>query len=72
MDHGKASAIAPVPVLHALGGAAGALDEIIAFGLILVFLLGLGFLARRSAGKSKARRRRRRAQAQNETKNKRG
>jgi hypothetical protein len=64
-------AFAPVPVLHALGGAAGAWDELIAFGLIIGFLVGLGYLARRSAKKSRTRWRRRRALVQDETKNRR-
>ena len=70
-ENSPAQAIAFVPLLHALGGGAGALDEFIAFGLIIAFLLGLAFLARRSASKSKARRRSRRSRSQIETKNRR-
>ncbi len=58
-----APALAPVPLLHSIGGG-GAWDEIIAFGLIIAFLValaGFGYYTGRQKNKRRSRRRRRRS-----------
>ncbi len=55
-----APALAPAPLLHSIGGG-GAWDEIIAFGLIIAFLValaGFGYYTGRQKNKRRSRRRR--------------
>ncbi len=58
-----APALAPAPVLHSIGGG-GNWDEIIAFGVIIGFLValaGFGYYSGRHKKKRRARKRRRRS-----------
>ena len=54
-----APALAPAPLLHALGGG-GNWDEILAFGLIIAFLIALAAFGYYSGRKKNQRRSRRR------------